>query len=152
MEKISWKAPEYVYIKKPADWYWLVGIIAAGFFILALAMKNFLFAALLVIAAFIVMLYGTKKPRIVSFEISSRGVKIGKKLFPYEYLKSFWIQYDPPLKKELSLESKKSFMPYVILHLAELDPNIIRNYLIKLLPEKKHEESLIENIGHYLGF
>ena len=152
MERILWKAPEYVYVPKPTDWYWLVGIVAGGFFIIALAMKNFLFAVLVVIAAFTIMLYGAKKPRIVSFEISGRGIKISKRFYPYEYLKSFWVQYDPPFKKELSLESKKTFMPYLTLPLAELDPNIIRNYLIKLLPEKKHEESLIETIGHYLGF
>jgi hypothetical protein len=98
------------------------------------------------------MNFGSRKPRIISFEISGRGIKIAKRLYPYDNLKSFWIHYDPPRKSELSLESKKAIMPYITIPLGDIDPNIIRDRLIKLLPEKKHEESIIDNISHYLGF
>lgn len=152
-DPISWEAPEYTYYPKQKEWHWLVGIIATGLVILAVVvMKSFLFGVFIAVAAFTIMLVGTRKPRIVLFEISSRGVAASKKLYPYNNLKSFWIRYDPPRKKELSLESKKTFMPYIIMPLGDTNPNIIREQLIRFLPEKEHEESLIESISHYLGF
>lgn len=149
---VSWEAPEYTYIPKTKDWYWLIGIIAAGLVILSVMLNNFLFSIFIIIAAITVMVTGRRKPKITSFEISSRGISIGNKLYPYDYLKSFWIHYDPPRKKELSLESKKTFMTYITLPLGSTDPNIIRERIVRFLPEKEHNESLIENISHYLGF
>ncbi|MEK7596396.1 MAG: hypothetical protein AAB564_02530 [Patescibacteria group bacterium] len=148
----SWQAPEYDLTPKSIDWYWAMGIVAAALFITAILFKNFLFAVIVVLGAFSIALYSTRKPEIAEFAVTPRGVQIGKRLFFYEDLESFWIHYDPPHKKEIGLISKKTFMPRFVLPLGDADPNEARKHLIKFLKEERHEESLNETISKFLGF
>ena len=46
---VEWSAPEFDYHEKSSDWYWALGIITFGFFVLALLLKNWLFAILVVL-------------------------------------------------------------------------------------------------------
>ena len=149
---ISWKAPEYADIPKTKDWFWAVGILTICFFVAALIMRNLLFGIFVLLAGFTIILYAHRKPRIISFEINARGIKIQNRLYPYENLKSFWLHYDPPHKKELSIESEKLFMPYIIIPLGDIDPNVVRDFLLKFLKEKEHKESLVDSIAQYLRF
>jgi len=152
LEKIEWKAPEYEYIKKSPDWFWAVGIITVGLLVSAFFLKSFLFGFLVLLAGFSIALYGAKKPNIVSFSIGPRGIKIREILYEYENLKKFWINYDPPQKKELLIESKKTLMPHIIIPLANENPKKIRDYLLQFLKEEKIEESLIMTIARLLKF
>ena len=103
-------------------------------------------------AGFVILLYGAKKPRLVSFSITPRGIAIGKRLYPYNDLKSFWLHYDPPRKRELSLRSKKTLMPSIVLPLGQTDPNEVRTILTKFLKEEEQEESMIDTISDHLKF
>lgn len=151
-ESIKWRAPEYRYYRKSNDWYWTLGIITIGFAISAILVKNFLFGLLILIGGFSLALYGARKPDIISFSIDSKGITIGKNLYPYENLKSFWIAYDPPRKKELLIESQKTFMPQISIMLGDSNPEQIREYLLKYLKEEKKEESLITTVAGILKF
>lgn len=146
---ITWQAPEYTHYFKTSDWYWSVGILTLALFAVGLIMRNFLFSLLVVIAGFTVAMYGAKKPRTVTFSIDLEGLRIGDTLHPFETLKSFWIFYDPPLTKELSVESQKMMMPHIKIPLAEANPAKIRAYLVQYMPEKHQEESLVEHLIRY---
>lgn len=148
----SWNAPEYEYLQKQSDWYWSVGILSFGFAIVAYLLNNFLLGVFVILAGFTIMLYGAKRPKTVKFEINYKGLIIDNRLFSFDDLKSFWMHYDPPHKKELGVESKKTFMPRLIIPLQNQDPNEIRTFLLKFLEEEPYEESLIEAITKYLGF
>lgn len=149
---VSWEAPEYEYREKSGDWYWAVGIVTVGFLALALILKNFLFAIIVAIAGFTLAVYGARPPRVIPFAITSRGVKIGNVLYPYETLKSFWINYDPPHIREIYLISKKFLMPQISLPLAGTDPNEVREHLLKFLEEKEIQESLSDTIARFFRF
>ncbi len=154
MEKseISWSASEYENSAKSGEWYWTLGILTVALAVATLLLKNILFASFIVLAGFTAALYGAKKPRMIQFSVSAKGVKIGDKIYPHETLKSFWIKYDPPRKKELEIISKKLFMPRLILPLADADPNEIRAILIRALKEEEVKDSLADIIAERLGF
>ena len=84
---ISWQAPEYVYTKKSPDWYWAVGIVTVGFFVVAIIFNNFLFGGFMLLGGFTIALYGARPPRIISFSLSVEGVRIENRVYPYESLK-----------------------------------------------------------------
>ncbi|HBT81136.1 hypothetical protein A2757_02440 [Candidatus Giovannonibacteria bacterium RIFCSPHIGHO2_01_FULL_48_47] len=149
---MSWEAPEHELREKTPDWYWAVGIIAFGFLILAILLKNFLFAILVLLGGFTVAMYGVKQPKIVNFAITSRGIKVEDKLYPYDNLQFFWINYDPPHVRELYLISKKTFQPQISIPLGQADPNEVREHLIKFLEEKEIEESLFDTIARFFRF
>lgn len=150
--QIEWRAPEYEFRKKTADWFWVAGIIAIALIFSAIILKNILFAILVLIGAFSSMMYAARKPNIVSFSIGPKGVRISERIYHYDDLKSFWINYNPPQTKELIIESKKTFMPHIAIMLGDTDPVKTRNYLLKFLPEQKIEESLTTTISRLIGF
>lgn len=150
--KIKWSAPEYEFHEKTPEWYWALGIITAALVLAAVILHNFLFAVLVVLAGFSVGLYGTRRPRTILHEINSGGILAGNKNFNYEHIDHFWINYDPPAKKELILESKKTFSTHTVILLGNADPEQIRRYLLQYLKEKKIEESLVAVIARVLKF
>lgn len=89
---LSWQAPEYVYRHKHPDWYWAVGIIAGAAAAIAFLNDNDLFAAFLVLAGVVLMVYGRRSPRVISFAITDDGVQAGQSLYPWARIKGFIFQ------------------------------------------------------------
>ncbi len=152
LKKIEWQAPEYEFMEKGPDWFWAVGILGAALFIVAVLLHNFLFGVMILLAGFSILLYGAKRPALVFFSVGPTGIKINDRVYDYEDLKCFWVNYNPPLKKELLVESKKTFMPRFSIPLGATDPVALREYLLQYLKEEKLEESLPTLIARVLKF
>jgi len=150
--QIKWSAPEFEYYNKEKSWFVITGIFAIILFLWALFTKNILFVLLIGLGYFSIVAFGLKKPRDIKLAITPKGVQIEKTVYPFDNLKSFWIFYDPDGPKEISLRSKKTVMPYIKIPLGSQNPAEIRKILIKYLPERKHAESLIDNLSRSLKF
>ncbi|MDP3051976.1 MAG: hypothetical protein Q8N42_00535 [bacterium] len=149
---IKWEALEYEYIPKSNNWFWSIVIIVIGISFASILLGNMLFAIFVVIAGLAIILFGARKPREISFSLSAKGLQIEKRLFPYENLRSFWIHYDPPKQKLLTVELKKLLMPAISIQLGDTDPNAVREYLLKFLKEERREEPLVATITRLLRF
>ena len=149
---MSWEAHEYFHHEKGNDWYWWTGLGALILLVLAIYQGSFLFGVLVLVGWFTVVLYAVRPPRNLKFSLAERGVLVEKTLYPWQTLKSFWIFYNPPLHKDLSLESKKMFVPFIKIPLGKMEPQKVREIVIKFLPEVEQEESLIDNLSHLARF
>ncbi len=149
---IEWQTPEYLYYEKSADWYWTLGIVTLGLVIVAVITHNVLFASLIVVGSFALVLYAVRAPRTIMIRISGSGVRINDRLFPFEALQSFWIFYRPGGLQELSLRSQKAIMPHIKIPLGDTDPNEVREFLKQYLDEEIQHESLIDILAHIIGF
>ena len=150
--QIEWIAPEFEQYEKSKSWFITTGLIAGALFLLAIFTKNLLFALMIALAYFVISTYASKKPREIKLSITPKGIKIEQTLYNFENLRSFWLFYDPPEVKELSIRSKKTIMPYIKIPLGEQDPVEVRQMLIKYLPERKHKESLVDNLARQIRF
>ena len=150
--QIEWSAPEFEHYQKDKSWFLVTGGIAGLLVLWALLTKNLIFVLLVALAYFTIVTYAVKKPKKIQLAITPKGIKIEKTLYEYDNLKSFWIFYDPPEIRELSLRSKKTVMPYIKIPLGEQNPVEVRQILIKYLNEKKHKESLIDNLARQIKF
>jgi len=149
---LSWQAPEYHHYDKSTDWYWWVGLVAIMLLGFAVWQGSFLFGVLVLVGWFTIILYAVRKPQIITFSINEKGVVIEKTFYPWHTLKSFWIFYNPPLLKELSLESQKTLMPYIKIPLGDTNPDQVKEALDKYLPEEEQQESIIDNLSHIARF
>jgi len=149
---LKWSTPEFTQYSKSKSWFIVTGLIAGGLFLWALLTKNLIFALLIGLSYFSITVFALKKPREINLAITAKGIEIDKTLYEFDNLKSFWIFYEPPQIKELSLRSKKTIMPYIKIPLGEQNPVKVRRLLMKYLPEKKHKESLIDNLARSLRF
>ena len=152
---ISWKALEYEHKEKHPDWFWSLGVIVLAGAVTAIIFGNILFAILLVVGAFTLALYASRKPEHIYVTLSDRGVIINKRLYPYLTLDSFWVEdvedHSNTIPK-LILKSKKLLMPYIIIPVEEVSPDEVRDFLLNHLPEEEHEEPLAHRIMERLGF
>ena len=149
---MSWEAHEYFHHEKGNDWYWWTGLVAVVLLGLAIYQGSFLFGVLVLVGWFTIVLYAVRPPRNLKFSLTERGVLVESTLYPWQSLKSFWIFYNPPLHKDLSLESKKAFVQFVKIPLGKMEPAKVREIVIKFLPEVEQEESLIDNLSHLAKF
>lgn len=149
---LQWSALEFIKHEKTPVWFIFGGIIAIVLIIIALWTKNFIFALIIILATFSVFIWAQKQPKKITFSLTPRGLKIQDTVYTFDNLKSFWIFYEPPEIKYLSIESKKLFMPRIVIPIDDENPNEIRKYLLKYLPEEEQHESLIDILARRLKY
>jgi hypothetical protein len=148
---ISWNAPEHYYVEKKPDWYWIVGIIT-----LALAAVSFILGSpitgiFVLVAAIALVVHASRPPRVIYHEVNDRGILVHDRLYPFLTLESFWIPHDefPP---KLIVKSRKTFMPYIIILIDEIDPEDVREIMLKYIAETEHHEPFLKHVLEWLGF
>jgi hypothetical protein len=150
-DKISWSAPEFNYTPKGPDWYWMVGLTTLALVVTALVSGNILFAIILVIGSISIAIQSSQKPEVINIKATDQGVQVADTLYPFSSLRSFWV-VNTPHEKKLLLRSEKTYMPYVVIPIEEVNPENVRHFLLQYLPEEKLKEPLIRKIMEYLGF
>jgi len=149
--QISWTAPSFYF--NPQKKYLslvVIALAAAGIGMLVWN-RDTLTAIFMLLSSLVLILYSNKKPEVSKINIDHRGIEVGETLYTYKDLKSFWIHYDPGNLKELSIESRKWYMPYVKVSIEDKNPLVIRSLLVNFLPEKEHEHSLVDIIARKIG-
>lgn len=152
LKEFLWEAPEFEKTEKGKSWLIIPAIITIILGVISLITENILFLIFILLAFFMFLIYSKKEPRTINFKINEKGIEIDGNLHDFDSLRSFWIFYDPPIEKEISLRSRKTFFPYIRIPLAEENPAEIRKYLLKFLPEKHHRESIIDIWMKRIGF
>lgn len=114
--------------------------------------KNLITTTFFALLGVVILLNASKKRQPKEFEIGPLGIKTNDFLHRYGELKSFWIEYEPTLGiKELSLQTKKWYMPYIKIPIDEQNPVQLRLILLEFLPEVEHKDSLVEILARKLG-
>lgn len=148
---ISWNAPTHIHVEKKTDWYWAVGIIT-----LAIAAVCFIFGEVItgifvVVAAIALVLHASRPADHVYHEVNDRGIILGQTLYPFLSLDSFWIPHDE-LPPKILLKSRRLLMPLIVLYIDEIDPEEIREVLLKYIAETEHHEPWLKKFLEWLGF
>ena len=146
-----WEAPSFYY--NPQKKYLALVIIAlmAGATALIFYDQDMLLAIFLMLSSLVLVLYANKKPGVSKISVDQTGISIDDRLYYYRELKSFWIDYTPRGPKELSLEARKWYLPHIKVSLEKEDPLELRSLMINFVPERVHEQSLVDFIARKLG-
>ncbi len=148
----SWEAPEYSHRVKSADWYWAVSIIALAATVTSVLLGNVLFALVIVLATFSLLLYAGRKPSLMTIEVSEYGIRVGKYLYPYSEIGSFWIALYAK-GAHLLFKPKKLIAPLVSISVPEeMHLEELRDFLLTKNKEEEIHEPLFQHLMEYLGF
>ena len=150
-DNISWTAPEFNYTPKGPDWYWMVGLITLTLVIIALSLGNILFAIVLIVGSFAISFQASQRPEVIEIKVTKQGVQVADTLYPFSSLQSFWV-VNSPHEQKLILKSEKTYMPYVVVPIDNVNPENVRHFLLQYLPEEKLKEPLSQKVMEYLGF
>lgn len=149
----SWETPEFETKTKRKDWYWIVGIVAVVLIILALILKNYLFAFLIGIGAFLMIHLSTKEPLPMEVQISKRGIKIHENLYTFESMNAFWIKENKKQERVLLILSDQETAPLVSITINEMiDVMELREFLLEFVEEREMTSSLTDRIIDKIGF
>lgn len=149
-ETIHWEA-DYFAQSSPA---WQKGMVVflVGLIVVLILFKygfiSIVFFALLTLI-FVIRLTSHQKPLLVY--LKNYGIQLDEKLIPYKNIKSFWVSYEPGGIKELSIEQRKWYSPYIKIPLHDQNPVQIRNFLLDYVIEKEHEDTIFDTIARKLG-
>ena len=161
--KLSWSALEYEERERSKYWFWALGIIVVTSSIAAMIFGDYFFAALLILSGILLGFFAIKKPDMVDYELSGRGLKIRNRLYLYENIKAFWVQLEEPRihprqietnwKPLLFIHTERIFMPVVVIPIDEMMAEDIRAiFLEQNIEEKEMKEHPSEKIMEILGF
>lgn len=152
-QTITWQAYEHQHADKGVDWFWALGIVAVSGAIVALLFGNVLFALLIVVAAFTLGLLASRSPQLVTYTLTERGILADATLYPYQMLEAFWVRTETERERSpvLIVDAQQFLSPHLVIPLADTDPEAIREYLARFLPEEEMEEPLAQRIGEFFG-
>ncbi len=146
---IEWQAFEHHHEEKNSDWFWAVGIVAVSLTATAIILHNVVFGIFILVATTTLAIHAARAPRLLNMRIDDLGITLGDVLYPYSALESFWVN---KFEHTLLIDSKRFFMPLIVIELGTADATEIRNTIIQHLAEKEHHEPLLQKLMEYLGF
>jgi hypothetical protein len=156
-DKLVWSALEYEEKDRSQDWFWALGVIVVTSSIASIIFGNYFFAALLILSGVLLGFFAIKKPDTVTYELNTKGLKIRNRLYPYENIKSFWVQFDTSgenkFKPILFIHSERAFMPILSIPINEDNAEDIHSILTgQNIDEVEMKEHPSEKIMEVLGF
>ena len=156
-EKLIWSALEYEEKERSADWFWALGIIVATSSITAIIFENYFFATLLALSGILLGFFAIKKPDTVTYKLNRQGLTIRNRLYPYQNIKSFWVQTgvrgETNLKPILFIHSERVFMPILSIPIDETIAEDIHSIMLSQnIAEVEMNEHASEKIMEALLF
>lgn len=149
---ITWEAPEHHHVEKGNDWFFALAIVIVALVIVAILFNDTLFALLIGLAGGALAVSAAKRPSIVSFAVTVRGVKVDDRLYPFATLQSYNIDEENPRGPQLLIKSNHKIMPLIVMPIPVDHVDDIESILKEKLVEEHLEESLFVKIMELFGF
>ena len=149
---VTWEAPEHHHVEKGNDWFFALAIIIGALVVSAVLFNNVLLALLIGLAGGALGVSATKKPSIIPFAVTVRGVRIDDRLYPYTTLDAYAIDEEDPRGPQLLLRSTRKLMPLLVIPLPAEYIDDIESILESRLPEDELEEPFLMKVFELFGF
>ena len=148
---LRWSAYEHEHIERSVDWFWALGIVAVSVALTSILFSNILFAILIVVAAYTIGILARTPPELVEFELSDRGIRVGKTLHRYDEIISFWVEDELGVNPLLLVDTTKFMSPNLIIPIEGIDPHEVRVFLQERVEEVPMKEPVSHKILEFLG-
>ena len=152
IQSVNWEALEHDYSDKGPDWFWILGIVTISCALSAFFFDNYLFALLILIGGGVLGLVASKEPPILHFAVTTRGIRVGPRLFPYSNLECYYLDEEHHRGPQLMVRSNEFLMPLIVMPVPEKYLEEISEILEARLPEEKLEEPISDKLLEFFGF
>ena len=149
-EGFFWTTDEFEWFPKTGLWYGGLASVTFLLGVIGVVARSYFFVGFVVIASLLVFYYARRKPDRISFSITREGVQAGKRMYPYRDLKSFWI-FDRSGRRSLSLETKSTLNPSVLIPLGDVSSDEVEDYLERIISREEHTEGMYDRIMRGIG-
>jgi|YelNatPaOPRAMG01_1025707.scaffolds.fasta_scaffold100831_1 hypothetical protein len=147
--ELKWEAQEFEKPERSVSWYWISIIIATLLIAFAIWQKDFFFGFFILIAEILIIVWGDKEPRIISFTLTEKEITIdpGKTyaLSEMEYFSVFEKNEDYPLDEIIFKLKGKYKIPFIV-QIPKQKLQDAKNIISKVLKETPYDPSFIDSI------
>ena len=148
---LRWSAYEHEHIERGSDWYWALGIVAVCAALTSILFSNVLFAIVLIVAAFTIGLIARTPPKLIAFELSDRGLRVGGTLHRWDHIIAFWVEDEHDREPLLLVDTTKFMSPNLIIPIEDIDPAEVREFLQQRVEERPMREPVSHKILEFFG-
>ncbi|MEK7594225.1 MAG: hypothetical protein AAB436_01130 [Patescibacteria group bacterium] len=149
-EAVTWQASEFVHHDKSVGWYFtLVAtavLVSAVFYLIT---KDVVSAAVPLVCALLLAIYGARHPRQLLYQMDTRGIQIGDKYHDYDEFRSFSLMPEGAFTSIIFMPLRRFAMTTTI-YFAPEDQERITALLTGSLPYEEHQldatDRFIKNI------
>lgn len=152
--ELSWIAPEYEFREKSVTWYWISILFAVLLIFIAVWQKNYLFGLVILVAEVLVILLGSKEPRLVEFKLNHKTLSIeGVGRYGLGEIEH-WSVEEPPHTDiaNIIIHFHRPFHLPLKIHIPkEMIPEFRK--IVRFEAEELHrKESMVDVLEEFLGF
>jgi hypothetical protein len=148
----NWASPDSFSARKSFAWYLilLVGtVVVSGIVYLLTADK--ITTAVIVVSGLLIGFYGSKKPRMVKYQLTRYGFTINGRYYEFGRYRSFAVVNHGDGRSAV-LTPLKRFMPYVYIYFEnDIEPQIT-SALTDVLPKENAHTDTIDRVLRKIGF
>lgn len=147
---VQWRGPEFEHYPRDKKWYTGAAIILALIILYAVFTNGIIMAivfALIGISGYIILSQPQKE---IDFAVTYDGILVGDEIYDFDDIKSFWIFYEPPHTRIISLHMRGYFRPYLHIPLHQVDPVIVHKALVEFVSEKRQEQNIVDIVERLL--
>ena len=149
---ITWEAPEHHHVEKGNDWFFALAIIIIALVIAAVLFDNVLFALVIGLAGGALAVSAAKRPAIIPYGVTVRGIRIEDRLYPFSTLDSYHIDEDDPRGPQLLIKSERKLMPLIVMPIPTNHIDDIEHILKEKLIEEELAEPCLIKVLELFGF
>jgi hypothetical protein len=147
----SWQASEFVHHQKSVGWYATLAGAVLLLIVVAVIFHFWLEIGVFLVMGIAVFIYAQKPPRTMLYELSSAGIHIDGRVYPFADFRSFGVMPDEDWHS-IDLEPSKRFNPRIVLLFDPQDLDDIVGHLEQRLPRVDRKPDTIERLTRYLRF
>ena len=146
---LTWTAPEFnTPTANTPTLLLLLGIFLA-IIIYALVENSSIMAITFVLLGTVTLLHSRKPPKTLNCSITSKGITLEKEFYDFDNIASFWIVFESD-EQSIFLKTSGSLIASVRVPLGDMNPNTVRETLLKHIRETKYEPTLIDTLSRFL--
>lgn len=149
-EPVHWQAYEYIPQDKNPLWFTIFGVVVVGLIIIAIfLLKSVTFAVLIPVMAVALVVYSKRPPRLLNYTISSQGLHVNDRLYPFIDFKGFGVIHDGS-EYSILLIPRKRFKPGTSVYFPEEAGEAIVDMLGARLPMQELHVDMVDKLVHKL--
>src|SRR5258708_724375 len=116
---MRWSGHEHEHIERGSDWFWALAIVTLCIAVVAILLHDVLFALLIVLAATVIGILATMRSDATEFEVSDRGVRVGRELHRYDEILAFWVEDEHDAPPILLIDTVKFMSPNIVIPIED---------------------------------
>ncbi len=136
----TWEAPEYIRHEKGLVWFSIGAILILAIAIWGVFTNSWTMSVAFLLFGGVYYILHQEHPKLIQITLTGLGINVGARFYPYASIKYFWIIFSQNGPKTLHLKLANSTLSEVEIQLAQQNPAIVRDFLLKQIPEIEGKE------------